>query len=51
LPDYTIVLESTYRIAVRPGFALQPVLGYLIHPGGAPGGNAVVLGLRATLDF
>ncbi|MCC6234990.1 MAG: carbohydrate porin [Verrucomicrobiales bacterium] len=51
VPDYEMVVETTYRLQVRPGFALQPVVSYLIHPGGTPGNDALALALRASLDF
>ena len=51
LPDYEMVVEATYRVAVRPGFTTQPVAAYVIHPGGSAGGDALVLGLRFNLDF
>ncbi|HEY9173894.1 MAG TPA: carbohydrate porin [Verrucomicrobiae bacterium] len=52
LPDYEMVLETAYNFVVRPGWTLQPCIEYIIHPGGsAEIENALVLGLRTTLDF
>jgi porin len=51
LPDYEMVLEATYRIALRPGLSLQPVVACVMHPAGCAGNDALVLGLRFTLDF
>jgi len=51
LPDYEMVVEATYRVAVRPGLKIQPVAACVIHPGGAPGHNALVIGLRTSLDL
>lgn len=51
LPDYERILEVTYTAILRPGLTAQPVLGWVQHPGGCPGHDALVLGLRVTLDF
>lgn len=51
LPDFEMVVESTYSIQISPAMTIQPVVSYLIHPGGFPGYDALVLGLRATMDF
>lgn len=52
LPDYEIVLEVDYQAKVLPGFAVQPGVQYLIHPGGTPAtDDALVFTLRAILDF
>jgi porin len=51
LPDYEMVVEATYRAALRPGLTVQPVVASVIHPGGSAGGDAVVLAFRFNLDF
>jgi porin len=51
LPDYELVIETTYQVVVRPGFTVQPVVGLLVHPAGAAGGDALVLGIRFNLDL
>lgn len=51
LPDYEMVVEATYRVVIRSEFTVQPVLAWIIHPGGLPNPNAVVIGLRTILDF
>ena len=51
LPDYELVLEATYRMFVRAGVSIQPVVAYLVHPGGSAGANALVLGWRFNLEF
>ncbi|MFO1501784.1 MAG: carbohydrate porin [Verrucomicrobiota bacterium] len=51
LPDFEQAFEATYRVVLRAGMAMQPVVGYVTHPGGSPGHDALVLGLRTTIDF
>ena len=51
-PDHEAILELTYRIEVRPGWSVQPDVQWIIHPGGSrEWGNALVLGLRTTVEF
>jgi porin len=60
--DYEAVLEITYQARIAPWWTLQPDLQLVFHPGGfraapppAPVGqpipNALVIGLRAGLNF
>lgn len=44
-------LEATYMAEIVPGFSLQPMVARVWHPGGVPGRNAVVAGLRTHLRF
>jgi porin len=54
-----MVIETTYRLRLTPWFKLQPDLQYVINPGAGiptsqsttPLKNALVVGLRATIDF
>lgn len=55
------VIEATYQAVVVPGFTVQPDVQLVLHPGGGisdprdPNGarveNAVVLGMRATVQY
>jgi porin len=60
--DFEAVLEVTYAAEIRPGFVLQPVFQYIVHPaGGAVDPNdptqthrikdAVMLGFRTTITY
>ena len=50
--SFEAVAELTYSIRVAPAIALQPDLQYILHPGGSQqDGNALVVGLRAVVDF
>lgn len=52
LPDYEMILEFTYKMEIHSGFLAQPVIGWVIHPGGSEEvRDAVVVGMRTTLDF
>lgn len=52
LPDYEMILEMTYKAQIRPGLMVQPVLGWVVHPGGSDGvRNAVVIGMRTSMDL
>lgn len=52
LPDYQAVLSVTYRVSLRAGWSLQPILEYLFHPNGSPAtGDAVVVGIRTSLTL
>jgi porin len=50
--SFEAVAELTYSIRVAPAISLQPDLQYILHPGGTQAyGNALVVGLRAVVDF
>ena len=60
--DFEAIFELTYLAEVKPGFTVQPLFQYVMHPaGGAVDPNdatqtrrikdAVVLGVRTTLNF
>lgn len=60
--NYEAILEATYSFRVAPGFLVQPVVEYVIHPGGgapSPGDplglrrirNAFVAGVRTTIQY
>jgi porin len=60
--DYEAVFELTYQAEVKPGWTLQPLFQYIIHPGGGSVDtndairrtrirDAAVLGLRTTVRF
>ncbi len=55
LPDYEALLEATYQAQLMPGWTLQPVAEYVIHPGARLNGtdtrNAVVVGVRTTIAY
>ncbi len=48
---YEMNLEATYMAEIVPGVSLQPMIARVWHPGGVPGRNAVVAGLRTHLRF
>lgn len=46
------VAELTYSMRLAPAIAIQPDLQYIMHPGGTQqNGNALVVGMRAVVDF
>lgn len=58
--DYEMILELNYLLLLREGWALQPLVQYLIHPGGnipnpndpsRPIRNGAIFGIRSTLNF
>ena len=61
--DAEALIEATYMLEVAPGFALQPHVQYILHPGGsgrgaAPGldgrikpASAATIGLRASIKY
>jgi len=60
--DFEAIVELTYLAEVKPGFTVQPLFQYVMHPaGGAVDPNdatqtkrikdAVVFGVRTTLNF
>jgi porin len=58
--DYELIFELNYLYLVRPGWAIQPLIQYLVHPGGnVPNPNnptqairsGAILGVRSTLNF
>jgi porin len=60
--DYEAVFELTYAHEVRSGFVLQPVLQYVMHPGGGTVDpydptqtrrikDAVMVGVRTTITY
>jgi len=60
--DYEALLAVGYRAEIRQGWAVQPTLQYVIHPGGGAvrltdgaiperGKNAVVFGVRTVLKW
>lgn len=50
--NYEMAFEASYIAQITPWMALQPDLQYIIHPGATPQlGNALVIGLRATMNF
>lgn len=62
LRDYELAFELTYQAEIVPGWSVQPVLQYIVHPGGHvpdpsdPTGasaipNAVVFGARTTIRY
>jgi porin len=52
LPDAERVVELTWRIALRPGWTLQPDVQWLWHPGGSAAlPDALAVGLRTYLSF
>ena len=49
---YESVAELTYSMRLAPAIAIQPDLQYIMHPGGTQqNGNALVVGMRAVVDF
>jgi porin len=34
LRDYELTIELTYQAQIRPGWTVQPVFQYVVHPGG-----------------
>lgn len=52
LPDYEMVIEAEYQIQVSPGFAVQPGMQYIAHPGGSSAiKDALVISLRTIIEF
>lgn len=59
--DYEALMEATYAFEIAPGFALQPHLQYIVHPGGSGRGidsdgrvkpaRAAAIGLRTTIKY
>ena len=50
--DFESVAELTYSMRLAPAIAIQPDLQYIMHPGGTQqNGNALVVGMRAVVDF
>ncbi len=49
--DFEANLELTYRAQVVPGWTLQPVVTYVRNPGGEPGRDALVTGVRSVVRF
>jgi len=51
-PSFEAVIEFTHSIRLAPAIALQPDIQYVMHPGGTQqNGNALVVGMRAVVDF
>lgn len=44
-------LELTYQAAIMQGWSVQPAVTHVWNPGGVPGRNALVAGLRTQLRF
>ena len=52
LPDHELVIELEYQCKLFKGFAVQPGLQYIVHPGGSGAiADALVVGLRTVFDF
>lgn len=49
--DFELNVELTYQAEIRPGLQLQPVLTYVLHPGGDPRRSAIVGGVRTSVRF
>lgn len=50
--SFEAVSELTYSMRLAPAIAIQPDLQYIMHPGGTQqNGNALVIGMRAVVDF
>lgn len=60
--DYEAVLEMTYAHQLRPGVVVQPVMQYVVHPGGGVVDpydptqthrirDAVMVGVRTTITY
>ncbi|MEI6082035.1 MAG: carbohydrate porin [Verrucomicrobiota bacterium] len=51
-PSFEAVIELTHSFRLAPAIALQPDIQYVMHPGGTQqNGNALVVGMRAVVDF
>lgn len=51
-PDFEMVVETTYVLAMRPGLTFQPLMAWIIHPGGSTAtDDSMVVGFRVVLDF
>ena len=51
-PDYEAVVEATYKYQIAKWWNVQPVLQWIIHPGGSnEQHNALVIGLRSQITF
>jgi porin len=59
--DYEMVFEVSYAAQIAPWWTIQPDLQIIVHPGGnvadpddlsgAPVSNAVIAGIRSTINF
>lgn len=58
--NYEMTIELSYQAQIRPGWTMQPVLQYIIHPGGhvpdpiSPSAaikSGALLGVRSTVAF
>lgn len=60
--DYEAVVELTYAHQIQPGFVLQPVVQYIMHPGGGAVDpydptqthrirDSVMVGVRTTVSY
>jgi porin len=48
---YELAIEGFYKLQLTPWFDVQPDLQYIINPGGTGRPNALVMTVRAELDF
>lgn len=60
LRDYELTFDLTYLAQITPGWSLQPLFQYIVHPGGhvpdplsasRPVKNGALVGVRSTLKF
>ncbi|MES2196449.1 MAG: carbohydrate porin [Pseudomonadota bacterium] len=58
--DYELTVELSYQAQIKPGWTLQPVFQYIVHPGGhvpdpifpsAAIRSGALLGVRSTVAF
>ncbi len=51
IDSYELAIEGFYKCRLTPWFNVQPDLQFIINPGGTGKSNALVMTLRAELDF
>jgi porin len=60
LRDFELTIELTYQAQIKPGWTLQPVFEYIVHPGGhvpdpilpnSPVKSGALIGVRSTIAY
>ncbi|RZN17936.1 carbohydrate porin [Bradyrhizobium sp. Leo121] len=60
LRDFELTIELSYQAQIKPGWTLQPVFEYIVHPGGhvpdpilpnSPVKSGALIGVRSTIAY
>jgi porin len=60
LRDFELTIELSYQAQIKPGWTLQPVFEYVVHPGGhvpdpilpsSPVKSGALIGVRSTIAY